>query len=216
MNRLVLALDLSSSRGSVAVLRAGELIFTASFLSERSHNACLFGPLGQALDHAGHEPDGLIVVGTGPGSYTGVRISIAAAQGVGLARHWPILGIPSICTAAASDYQVIGDARRGMYYHARISQGRMIQAPTLREANAMEQLWCDSRGQTWVSFDSKPPLPFPGLLQIAPDAAALARLALSFSLEEKQSLAATPLEPYYLQEAFITTARKMGKHVPAQ
>ena len=87
MNRTLLALDLSTAHGSIAVVRGGsDVLFQSSFQSERSHNAQVFAPLRDALAAAG---DGLtgIVIGNGPGSYTGVRIAIAAAQGVALSRN---------------------------------------------------------------------------------------------------------------------------------
>ena len=83
--RTILALDLSTPRGDLAVLRGDDVVFTSAFVSERSHNAQVFAPLREALAVAGSDLD-LIVIGTGPGSYTGVRIAIAAAQGVALSR----------------------------------------------------------------------------------------------------------------------------------
>lgn len=214
MSLLTLAIDLSSARGSIALFREGMLIFEAIFQSERSHNACLFGPLSQALDQVGQEEDVLILVGTGPGSYTGVRISIAAAQGIGLSRGWKVIGIPSICTADFPQYHVIGDARRGMYYHAEVSKGTLIQPPELLNANAIEEIWQKSSSLPWVSFDSKPPLPLPDLNLIMPAAAMLGRLSLGMTAEERHNLGSAQVEPYYLQEAFITTSRKIGKQVP--
>jgi tRNA threonylcarbamoyladenosine biosynthesis protein TsaB len=214
MSRLILAIDLSSAQGSLALFQGGCLVFEAMFQSERSHNACLFGPLKQALDHVGHEEDGLILVGTGPGSYTGVRISIAAAQGIALARGWQIIGSPSICTAEAPEYHVIGDARRGMFYHAQVAHGRLTQPPELLGASAIEELCRKASSLPWFSFDNKNPLGLPHLNLMSPKAAALARLSLSLSKEEKEQLSSSQLEPYYLQEAFITTARKKGKQVP--
>lgn len=211
--RLVLALDLSTSQGVLAVVRGGEVLLETSFQSERSHNAQVFAPLGAALAVIPEGEKAILVVGTGPGSYTGVRISIAAAQGVALARGWPVVGWPSIASADATSYSVLGDARRGQYYHAVVKHGRMIQAPRLMPAEEAVGLVAD--GGAWLTFDAKSPLGLAAVSLATPDAATLARLVTGLPDSELESLAAQPLEPFYLQEAFITVARKAGKHVPA-
>ena len=66
------------------------------------------------------ELDGVerIVVGTGPGSFAGIRAALAFAQGFALGRPCEVLGLPSPCAIAAQlggkgPLAVIGDARRG-------------------------------------------------------------------------------------------------------
>ena len=76
---ITLAIETSTTRGSIALTRDGEVLLEQSFASERSHNSQIFAPLGEALELAIPE---LIAVGTGPGSYTGARIGIAAGIGI--------------------------------------------------------------------------------------------------------------------------------------
>jgi tRNA A37 threonylcarbamoyladenosine modification protein TsaB len=52
MKDVVLALELSTVQGSVAVVAGSELLYEASFEAKRSHNAQVFGPLGEALKAA--------------------------------------------------------------------------------------------------------------------------------------------------------------------
>ena len=80
----ILAIELSTRRGNIAVTRGGQLVFEQDFTSHRSHNSMLYAPLAAALETAGTDLT-KIIIGTGPGSYTGVRISIAAAHGVAVA-----------------------------------------------------------------------------------------------------------------------------------
>lgn len=211
--RLVLALDLSTSQGVLAVVRGAEVLLETSFQSERSHNAQVFAPLAQALAVIPEGEKAILVVGTGPGSYTGVRISIAAAQGVALARGWRVLGWPSIASADAASYSVLGDARRGQYYHAAVKEGRMIQAPRLMPAEEASVIAAD--GGVWLTFDAKPPLGLATVTLATPNAVTLARLVAALPESELETIAALALEPFYLQEAFITVARKAGKHVPS-
>lgn len=209
---LVLAIDLSSPRGVIAVVRSDTVLFEADFQSERSHNSQLFAPLGAALAVIPKQQKATVVVGTGPGSYTGVRISIAAAQGLALSRGWGVMGWPSITTGQTSEYKVLGDARRGQFYHALIRNGRMIQPPMLVASADVPALL--SSGGPWISFDAQAPLKL-DLHLAQPDAITLGRHVTLLDPAEVQQLCSTPLEPFYLQEAFITVARKAGKHVSA-
>ena len=78
----ILAIDTSTSRGSVALLVDGELRLDETFTADRSHSASLFAVLERAR---GLVPTiDVVAVGLGPGSYAGVRIAIAAAMGLEL------------------------------------------------------------------------------------------------------------------------------------
>ncbi len=68
---------------------------------------------------AGRRPDRL-VVGTGPGSFAGIRAALAFAQGYALGSGCEVLGLPSPCALATADapYAVVGDARRGLFWIA--------------------------------------------------------------------------------------------------
>ncbi|MCB1225486.1 MAG: tRNA (adenosine(37)-N6)-threonylcarbamoyltransferase complex dimerization subunit type 1 TsaB [Verrucomicrobiales bacterium] len=208
----VLALELSTPRGSVAVVAADGLRYEAEFESERSHNACLFAPLQEALEAAGEEL-ALVLVGTGPGSYTGVRIAIAAAQGVGLAREVPVAGMSSLLGSlpleddAAGVAVVIGDARRGQLYRADLENGGVVEPIRLfpRADWEAEQAALPVGAEMW-SCDGKPPLPgWEDRLRV-PRARWLAQRALAMGVG---AYADDPeLEPWYLQEAFITQATR--------
>ncbi len=210
--RTVLALDLSTTRGAIAVLRGEEVLFEASFQSERSHNAQVFAPLGQALEAAGEQLD-LIVIGTGPGSYTGVRIAIAAAQGVALSRGIPVIGWASIGAPqdGLKDFQVIGDARRGCFYIATVTGGQTNGTIEILEADVARARVEAGGDKTWLTFDAKVPMPLAGVQMEHPCAVSLARLVLALSEDEVKSRSELALEPVYLQDAFITTSKRAGK-----
>jgi len=79
---------------------------------ERSTGECRNGDWVEKLDLEGVER---IVVGTGPGSFAGIRSALAFAQGYALGKHCEVLGLPSPCALAAHDKRiaVVGDARQG-------------------------------------------------------------------------------------------------------
>ena len=84
---------------------------------ERSTGECRNGDWVEALDLDGVER---IVVGTGPGSFAGIRSALAFAQGYTLGRRCEVLGLPSACALVEGEgpLAVVGDARRGKYWIA--------------------------------------------------------------------------------------------------
>ena len=77
-----------------------------------------------------------VAVTTGPGSFTGVRIGLSAARGLGLALGVPVIGIPSLLaislTADHGPLTVLLDARRDEAYMQRFSgPGVALDAPAL-------------------------------------------------------------------------------------
>ena len=78
---------------------------------ERSTGECRDGDWAEGLDLEGVER---IVVGTGPGSFAGIRSALAFAQGYALATNCEVLGLPSACALAGEGrIAVVGDARQG-------------------------------------------------------------------------------------------------------
>lgn len=93
---------------------------------ERSTGECRNGDWVEALDTDGVER---IVVGTGPGSFAGIRSALAFAQGYAIGTRCEVLGLPSACALAADyfgadearkarPFAVVGDARQGKYWIA--------------------------------------------------------------------------------------------------
>lgn len=208
MPATLLALDLSTAHGSIAVVRGDDVLFEAAFQSERSHNAQVFAPLREALAATGGDLTG-IVIGNGPGSYTGVRIAISAAQGIALSRGvwcagWSSLTAPDVEVPAS--YNIIGDARRQSFYLARVENGRLLpEVETVSAEAARERA---ANGQPWFTFDPKPPLELANVVSARPNAALLARNVQALSEGELAELIARPLIPHYLAEAFVTVAKK--------
>src|SRR5688572_9921265 len=116
-----LAMETSSPRASLAVLRDLEVLWTRTLASDARHSREMFGALEQACLQFNRFDR--IVIGLGPGSYSGIRIAISAGIGLALGMEAELCGLPSIVAleTAETDYYVVGDARRGDLFLATIN-----------------------------------------------------------------------------------------------
>jgi tRNA threonylcarbamoyl adenosine modification protein YeaZ len=152
----------------------------------------------------------LIVCGTGPGSCTGIRVGIAAATGLALARGVPVIGLCSLSALAHTDglerFAVCGDARRGAWWWLEAETGRALPAPAVAphgEVAARAAAWS---GQIFTT-DAAPP-PFCQATVTHPRAERLASAASGLSDDDIARMAAQPLEPLYLSAPFVTVSRQ--------
>jgi tRNA threonylcarbamoyladenosine biosynthesis protein TsaB len=122
---LILALDTTSRAGSVAVSDDDRTLALVSGDASRTHGERLPGEIERALEDAGIRPRDLelLVVASGPGPFTGLRIGLAAIQGLSLALALPVVGVSALdALALAARPRLIGavdrlivwrDAQRG-------------------------------------------------------------------------------------------------------
>ncbi|HEY8013837.1 MAG TPA: tRNA (adenosine(37)-N6)-threonylcarbamoyltransferase complex dimerization subunit type 1 TsaB, partial [Dongiaceae bacterium] len=104
MSLPILALDAAGAACSAALWRDGRVAAYRRRPMQRGHAEALMPLLLEVLAEAGMDFAGLgqIAVGVGPGSFTGIRIALAAARGVGLAAKLPVLGVDSFSAVAAA------------------------------------------------------------------------------------------------------------------
>jgi tRNA threonylcarbamoyladenosine biosynthesis protein TsaB len=127
----ILALEFSSPRRSVAFVDAqpgGPALYSAEVVRSGGRATPAFAMIEEVLAQAGvgREAIECLAVGLGPGSYHGIRVAIAAAQGWQLARGARLLGISSAeCVAAQAHADglrgpvaVVVDAQRDELYVA--------------------------------------------------------------------------------------------------
>src|SRR6202011_2827432 len=193
----ILALELSSARGSIAWL--GQREFLRDWPNDRKNSGALFENLAVVQKQFG-APETMIV-GLGPGSYAGVRIAISAAIGLAASSNARLTGFPSICAMECEEkeYCVIGDARRQSFFFARVRANDLVEGPKLfTEAELREKL--DKLNRKMSIFASEKLPQFERVVIRYPSAKILAGLAQ----DSHRSFAQPPLEPIYLREPHIT------------
>lgn len=215
----VLLVETSTPAASLAFVDAEGALVQKEFTSDRSHNAVLFAPLEVLI---GGEVAGgirLVLVGSGPGSYSGTRVGISAAQGVALAHGARLVAFPSILALPQAEngapYLVIGDARRGSYWTSEVGNFRLETEPSLTDEHGLKSAVSAavSAGRPIVSFEdpSRYPLP-PEILERVrlgfPTAALLWKAWNNTDEETRARWAAEPPQPMYLKPPHITPAKR--------
>ena len=129
---ITLAIDTSTSRTSVGIIQEGALIWKGFRDGATAHGPALPALVQEAI--AGRLID-KVVVGMGPGPFTGLRIGIAFARSFALARNIPVRGVCSLDAIAAQvnekDFIVTVDARRKEVYWARYINGVRVGEPSV-------------------------------------------------------------------------------------
>lgn len=199
----ILALELSSARGSIALLDGDKIQFDREWPNDRTNSGPFFECLSEVRKKFGKADT--IMVGLGPGSYAGTRIAISAAIGLQIASRVRLIGFPSVCAieCARAEYCVVGDARRNSFFYARVCDRNLTNGPSLMsEAELQAKL---------AKLDKKMPIftteKLPRFEQAElryPAAKILAQVAA----DAKRKFAEAPLEPMYLREPHITIPKK--------
>ncbi len=209
---MILALDFSSPQRSVAVFQMENAAMIAEVVETGVRGTNAFGMIEQALANVKIEREqiGVLAVGLGPGSYTGIRAAISLAQGWQLARGAKLLGVSSteaIASQARAEkivgrVNVVVDAQRNEFYLATYE----IVPDGWREITPLEILSLkevQSRAtESGIIIGPEATKWFPNGRIIFPRATALAELAArrsDFTPGEK-------LEPIYLRQTNFVKA----------
>jgi tRNA threonylcarbamoyl adenosine modification protein YeaZ len=128
----VLAIDTSTSRSCVAIIDGSKLLYSGYRDGATAHGPSLPALVQEALAVSDVDE---VVVGMGPGPFTGLRIGIAFAQSFALAREIPVRGVCSLDAIAAQvtekDFIITVDARRKEVYWAHYTNGIRVGEPAV-------------------------------------------------------------------------------------
>ena len=202
---IVLGLDTAVGACSVAVVADGEPLAAFSEAMQRGHQERLALMVREAMAEAGLAFGALDRIGVtvGPGSFTGLRVGLAFAKGLGLALARPVVGVGTLEALAASesgaDLTIAAiDARRSQIYLQAFSGGHALMAPDVLPVEIAAARLAEVRSSGRVDIVGSGASLLDGLVsgarilpRAAPDPVALARLA--------QAKRLTPARPLYLR-----------------
>jgi len=210
----VLAIDTALAACSAAVLDTayGGIVASESLPMQRGHAEALLPLLQRVMQQAGFGFADIdrIAVTTGPGSFTGLRVGIAAARGIALAAKKPAVGLSTLSAYAAphiaSDerFPVVAaiDARHNhVYLQVFAAGGSLIVAPRLaplreavKAAAETSSFIAGSAAQLVAAgLTADDPVPVAVDASTAPDIAWVARMGAVVPEEQ------APLKPQYLR-----------------
>ncbi len=99
-----LALECSAGQASAAIGVDGNIITQSSLAANHGHAAWMVPLVQEAIGQSPYNFDDIthILAGRGPGSFTGIRVALAAAKGLGLSLEVDVIGLSSLAGMAAS------------------------------------------------------------------------------------------------------------------
>lgn len=210
----ILAIDFSSAVRSVALAETGAEGFHLLGTAEERHGQTThaFAMIDRVLKEAGVLRDAVdrLALGLGPGSYAGIRVSLAIAQGWQLAKGVDTVGISSmVCLAASAQARgqrgpasFVVDAQRGEFYLADYELAD-VGVEELNPLAIVARTTIEARLTQGVSvFGPEVAGFFPDAKDLFPAAAALAKLAA----DRVTAVGAHQLEPIYLRAANFVKA----------
>lgn len=194
----VLAIDTTSATIALAFAVNGEIAGSMAVEGGQDHSQLLLRSIEELLGPKKQDLTGIVVV-RGPGSYAGLRVGIATAQGLGLARGIPVRGVPTMDAIAAAsglrDFTAIHPAGRGEYAAQEFRGGE--PARPLHSTRAEEL-----RGQTLAGEGAG------ALGGTEVDAERRCRAALELMLPRLARETPGETEAIYLREPNITISRR--------
>jgi len=216
----LLAIDTSFSISSVAISSAGKI--SSFFRKEVRQSGHILNMIDELLKSVHLKMSDLhaIAVGVGPGSFTGIRVAVSVAQGLGFATGLPIIPISSLAVLAQSAYERHGwsniitaiDARMNEVYWALwtvdMNRVRLIGEETISTPSMIEfpeeSGWCGI-GDVWTSYD----LQTPSILDTDKWPLAVPMLSLATPLLHQQKwVSAQAVAPVYLREMAYPKEKK--------
>lgn len=128
-----LTIDTATAQTIVGLLEGEKILFQEAHDGATDHGRAVSYLVARALA-SGPVPD-QVIVGMGPGPFTGLRVGIAFAQSFALARGIPVIGICSLDAIEIDQEEYVAaiDARRKEIYWARYQGGRRIEGPSVNK-----------------------------------------------------------------------------------
>ena len=227
----ILSLETSAKACSAAVTDDGAVLASAFQNAGLTHSRSLMPMVEAMLKNASLTLADMdaVAVARGPGSFTGIRIGVAAAKGLAFAGEKPVIGVSTLeamaqqCACLGGRIVCAMDARRGQIYNAvfraedsvltRLSEDRAIALPELTAelAGSDEPITVVGDGAALclqaLEAAGLPCRPAPPQL-IAQSAVGVGLTAQRLSADPAELLSAQALTPFYLRPPQAQTLRE--------
>ncbi|MGC6484739.1 MAG: tRNA (adenosine(37)-N6)-threonylcarbamoyltransferase complex dimerization subunit type 1 TsaB [Candidatus Puniceispirillales bacterium] len=215
---ILIGFESSGGKASVAISRGRALLARHEKVARHGHATWMLTLARDALAEAGLQPEDCtaVVAGRGPGSFTGIRVALAAAKGLGLALGVPAYGLPSLeaMAHAAGDgvhpVAALGDSRRGsVFVDCRDPDGQPMAAVQDLAPEAVASVLAEA-GSSWIITGHIAAVP--GLEALSPHALIAddpdaGHLCGLFDKLAGANPADWPLDPLYLSAPLLGPAR---------
>ena len=136
-----LAIDTATSRTTVALVKNGEVLLELHHDDPIAHGEVLPRLVSQLLEVENEIDE--VVIGMGPGPFTGLRVGIVFGQSFAFARNIPWRGVCSLDSMAAQvdaeDFIVAIDARRKEFFWAHYLRGERVNEPQVALRQVIER-----------------------------------------------------------------------------
>lgn len=197
----LLAIETSVPQASLCLYRDGQYLTQACWQAERNHDAHLFPALQEAMDALQDASLDFILIGSGPGSYGGVRVALAAGVGLATVTGARLVALESWAQLATGNVCIISDARRGGWT-VRLPDGTI---------EVMQPAQVNELKLPLFSVEAPGTLADKGIQRVekeglVPTAKGLVQTWLALSPEAWAAAAEKPAEPIYVRPPHITKA----------
>ena len=140
----MLGIETAGTTASVGISKDGKLVAEYLLNNTRTHSQTIMPLCQRLMEDLSVAPQdlGAIAVDIGPGSFTGVRIGVCAANAMGAARNIPVMGVPSLTAlyqgllASKRPVCALLDARNQNIYGALYGNGGCLLEPEATELSA--------------------------------------------------------------------------------
>ena len=215
LSKPVLAIDSALGGCVVAVVMPDGTAFAETLVTEREQAAKLMPLVQEVMKEAGIEfaDLGLIVTTTGPGSFTGLRISLSTARSLGLALNIPVQGVSTFaamyhsCAPLGDAMVVLESKRKDFYVQAFDAQGHGAEPQCSLSVDISAKTICGDAAHRLKEEGVEADFIERGLI----DPVVLARLGLLL-FQDAGEKAEKP-EPFYMRGADVSVSTKSKREI---
>lgn len=222
MQDALLVLETSCAQCSAAAWDGRGLLCRVEWRAERNRSSAIFEAVRRVLDALEGRRLGEIVVGSGPGAYGGIRVSLAVADGLSLVHGSRVAAFSSWNGLGIHEGKacVMSDARRGGWTWGKLENGFLAGAPEVLPAEQARArvAECLENGAPVYSTETAETLAarrMAGIVPVCPSAEALGTAWQSLAAGRREKFLENAAEPLYVRAPHITCAKRPAWAVKA-